>query len=173
MRSILSVVDFELTWAQQSAFKNSYELHFGGELVATLQFPKMRATHAIAETGDGVWKFERNGFWKSKVVVTRTNAAGELGSYTSKGWRGGGIIQMPDGRTFTTWRGFWHRTLELRTDAGESLVQIQDHSGIRLKATVRINRKALMAPELPWLVPFLLYLQVLARNDAAVAAATG
>ena len=173
MRSIQSVADFELTWAQQSAFKNSFEFHFGGELVATLQFPKMRATVAIAETGDGAWKFERTGFWKSKILITSTNSADALGSYTSNPWKGGGILELPDGRKFITWRSFWSGRFEFRTEAGETLFQIQSHGAFRLKASVRINRRAVHVPELPWMIPFAFYLGVLARNDAAGAAAAG
>ncbi|MCX6142931.1 MAG: hypothetical protein NTZ35_06900 [Ignavibacteriales bacterium] len=171
MKNIRSVVDHELTWSQQSMFKNEFELHFGGELVATLRHPKMIGTIGVAESGDGSWTFERIGFWKTKTVIKASGSTDELGSYRSNTWRGGGMLELTDGRKFIVWRSVWKGLSEFRTEEGESLFQIHQRSSFRLSASVRINRRALQIPELPWMVLFGFYLGVMARNDAAKHAA--
>ena len=172
MKNIRSVVDHELTWSQQSIFKNEFELRFGGELVANLRLPKMIGTMGVAESGDGSWTFERIGFWKSKTVIKASGSSDELGSYTGNTWRGGGIVTLPTGKRYTVWRSIWKGVFELRTEEGEPLFQIQQRTSFRVSASVRMNRRALQIPEFPWLVLFGFYLFVMARSDAATQAAT-
>jgi len=172
MKNIRSVVDHELSWSQQSLLKSEYELRFGGELIATLRFPKMIGTIGVAESGDGSWTFERIGFWKSKTVVKASGSSDELGSYTSNTWKAGGVLELPTGKKITVWRSIWKGRFEFRTEEGESLYQIQQLTSFRVSASLRINRRALQIPELPWLVLFGFYLFVMARSDAATQAAT-
>ena len=164
MKNIRSVVDHELVWSQQSVFRNEFELRFGGDLVATLHFPKKAGTIGVAESGDGSWTFGRDGFWKPSTVVKASGSTDELGSYRRNTWRGGGTLELRDGRTFVVWRSVWRRLSEFRTEEGEPLLQIQQRSSFRLSASVRINRKALQIPELPWMVLFGFYLLVMARK---------
>ncbi len=167
MKNIRSVVDHELTWSQQSVFKNEFELRFGGELVANLRLPKMIGTMGVAESGDGSWTFERIGFWKTKTIVKASGLADELGSYTSNTWKAGGLLQLPNGKKFTFWRSGWKGISEFRTEEGEPLFQIRYRSSFRVSGSVRINRKALQITEMPWMVLFGFYLGVMARKDAA------
>lgn len=172
MKTIRAVVDHELTWSQESAFKNEFELRFGGELVATLRLPKMLGTMGVAESGDGSWAFERIGFWKARTVVRASGSNVELGSYTSNTWKGGGVLELSDGKKFTVWRSIWKGLSEFRTEEGEPLFQIHHRSSFRVSASLRINRKALQIPELPWMVLLGFYLEVMARKDAATHAAS-
>jgi hypothetical protein len=171
MKNIRSVIDYELTWSQQSVMKNEFELRFGGELVAILRLPKMVGTTGIAESGDGSWTFERIGFWKSRSIVKASGSTVELGSYTQNTWKPGGVLQLPNGKKLV-FRRNWRGISEFQTEAGETLFQIQTRAFFRVSATVRINRVALQTPELPWLVLFGFYLGVLARRDASTHAAT-
>jgi hypothetical protein len=172
MKSISSVVDHELTWSQQSVFKSEFELRFGGELVALLRLPKMIGSVGVAESGDGSWTFERIGFWKARTVVKPNGSSSELGSYLSNTWKPGGVLQLPDGRKFTFWRSGWKGISEFRTAEGEPLFQTHYHGSFRVNATLRINRRALQIPELPWMVLLAFYQGVMARRDAATHAAS-
>ncbi len=172
MKNIRSVIDHELSWSQQSLFKNEFELRFGGELVATLRLPKMMGNLAVAESGDGSWTFQRTGFWKTKTFIKASGSADELGSYRRNTWRGGGALELTNGRKFIVWKSIWKRLSEFRTEEGEPLFEIQQRGSFRLSASVRMNRRALQIPELPWMVLFGFYLEVMARNDAANHAAT-
>jgi hypothetical protein len=172
MKTIQSVIDQELTWSQQSLFKNEFELRWGGELVATLRFPKMIGTMGEAQCGDGRWTFERKGFWKTTILVKASESDQVVGSYTNKKWGAGGTIELSAGKKLIIWRSIWKGLSELRTEEGEPLYQIRQKSSLRLSASVRISRKALALPELPWLVLFGFYLLVMARSDAATHAAT-
>jgi hypothetical protein len=166
MKNIRSVVDYELTWSQQSVWKHEFELRFGGELVATLRLPKMMGTIGVAESGDGSWTFERIGFWKSRSVIKASGSTVELGSYTSNTWKPGGILQLPNEKKLV-FRRNWRGISEFQTEVGDTLFQIQTRAAFRVSASVRINRVALQTPELPWLVLFAFYLGVMARRDAA------
>jgi hypothetical protein len=171
MKTIRSVADYELTWSQQSLFKNEFELRWGGELVATLRLPKMIGTMGVAESEDGSWSFERKGFWKSRTIVTPTGATEPIGTFLNNRWGMGGTLELADGTRFAYWRSVWKSLSEFRTDAGEPLFQIKQHTALKVSATMRINRKALSFPELPWLALFAFYLIVMARSDAATHAA--
>ena len=173
MRKIAALVDHELTWTQCSTFKSEFELRFGGDIVGTLRFPKMMSTRAEAESGDGSWTFERVGFWKMRIIVRASGSTSELGSYRSNAWKGGGVLELSDGRKFNVTRSVWKSTLEFQTEAGEPLVHIKNKGVFRISASVRMNRKVLQVPEFPWLVLLGLYLTIMARNDAATHAATG
>jgi hypothetical protein len=171
MKTIRSVVDHELSWSQHSAFKSEFELRFGGELVATLRLPRMIGTVGVAESGDGSWTFERIGFWKMRTVVKASGSTEELANYTSNAWKPGGVLQLPSGKRFTFWRSGWKGISEFRTEEGEPLFQVRYGGSFRVSASVRINRKALQIPELPWMVLLAFYMGVMARRDAAKHAA--
>jgi hypothetical protein len=173
MKNIRSVVDHELNWSQQSAFKSEFELRFGGELVATLRLPRRIGTIGVAESGDGSWTFERTGFWKMKTVVKASGSTEELGSYTNNAWKPGGVLQLTDGKKFTFWRSGWKGISEFRTEEGEPLFQNRYRASFRVSASVRINRRALRIHELPWMVLLGFYVGVMARRDAAKHAAAG
>jgi hypothetical protein len=166
MKTIRSVVDYELTWSQPSVWKSEFELRFGGELVATLRLPKMMGTVGVAESGDGSWTFERIGFWKSRCTIKASGSMEELGSYTQHTWKPGGILQLPNGKKLV-FRRNWRGISEFQTEAGETLFQIRTRAAFRVSASVRINRVALQTLELPWLIVFGFYLGVMARRDAA------
>jgi hypothetical protein len=173
MKTIQSVVDHELTLAQKTVFKSEYELRWGGELVATLRFPKMLSTMGLAESGDGSWTFERVGFWKPQTLAKPKGSEDVLGRFTESAWKGGGVLQLTGGKRYLLRRSIWKGTAEFQTEAGESLLQFQNRGAFRVSTTLRIQRRALQVPELPWIVLLGFYLGVMARQDAATHAAIG
>jgi hypothetical protein len=173
MKTIHSVVDYELLWSQQTVFKNEYELRWGGELVATFRFPKMLSTMGAAESGDGRWTFERIGFWKAKTIVKAQGSEDVLGSFTDNTWKAGGVLQLPGGKRYLMRRNIWRGTSEFQTDEGEPLFQLQNRGSFRVSTSVRIQRRALQIPELPWMVLLGFYLGIMARREAATHAAVG
>lgn len=173
MRKITALVDHELTWTQPSGFKSQYELRFGDELVATLRFQKAFGSLAVAESEDGHWTFDRIGFWKTRTIIKKGDSDTEIAAYQTNVWKGGGNLIFPDGRKYVMVHNVWKSRFEFRTEAGETLIEINNSGAFRLSATVRMYRKAVQIPEFPLMVLFGSYLVVMARRDAAAHAATG
>lgn len=168
MKSITSLIDYTLTWNQTKALKNTYELRFGNELVANLDFPKMLSTNAVVESGDGWWELERTGVFNVKVSVRQKDHETPVATYTPRPFKGGGIITLEDGRTLTYTTNLWQSLHELKADTGESLFEMKSQGFFKMEVEVKMYRKGLKYQELPALVMLIFYIIVLARRDAAV-----
>ncbi len=172
MKSIRALVDHTLTWSQLKGMKSNYELRFGTDLVATVQFPKMLSSNAIAESGDGSWLLERTGVFNIKTTIRRRGSESLLASYTSKAFKSGGLIQIEGGKTLVVRNDFWNSTYELTTVDGESLLELKSRGFFKHFVDVKMNRRSLQFEELPSLIIFLFYIILLGRRDAAVHSAT-
>jgi hypothetical protein len=171
MKSIIALVDHTLTWNQPKTMKFDYELHFGGNIVATMKFPKMLSSTAVGQSGDGSWIFERKGAFNTRIIVTQTETGTQTGVFTPQPFKGGGIVQLEKGKQVLLRHNFWKSIFELTTEEGESLVQFTSHGFFRQIVDVQINRRALQYRELPWLVMLAFYIILLGRRDAAAHAA--
>jgi hypothetical protein len=171
MRKIASLIDHELTWIQRKGLKSEFELRFGDDLVATLRFPKMLSSTAIAESGDGSWTFEREGFLKPTTVIRASGSADELATYTRKVWRGGGILNLSGGRKITLYTSPWSRTLGLRAESGETLMESKSRGIFHFSMDVSMYRTGSQMPEFPWMVLLAFYQAIIMRREAAAHAA--
>ncbi|MBC7242858.1 MAG: hypothetical protein H5T60_10485 [Anaerolineae bacterium] len=113
------------------------------------------------------------GFWRQRILVRECGAETDLAVFHRHIWRGGGILELADGRRYTVRTNFWATRLELTDEAGNSLLTFRKIGGfLHLCAEMEISPEATHLPELPWLVPFGCYLIVLKyREQAATAAA--
>jgi hypothetical protein len=168
MKSIRALVDHSLTWNQPKGLRQEYELRFGNDLVATLKFPKMLSTNAVAESGDGSWALERTGVFNTKITIRKIDSETPLASYTAKPFKAGGFIQLEGGMKFVVRIDGWHSTHELLTEDGESLFELKSRGFFKHFVDVKMNRRALPIEEFPSLLVFLFYVILLGRRDAAV-----
>ena len=168
MKSIRGLIDHTLTWSQPKGLRQNYELRFGNDLVATLKFPKMLSSNAVAESGDGSWALERSGVFDTKITIRRIESQTPLASFTRKAFKTGGFIQLEGGKTFKIRNDFWGQTHELMTEEGESLFELKSRGFFKHFVDVHMNRSALQVEEFPSLLMFLFYILLLARRDAAV-----
>jgi hypothetical protein len=167
MKSITALVDHTLTWSQPKAMRSVHELRFGPDLVATLQFPKMLSSAAVAESGDGRWALERTGVLNTRVIVRKPESDLPLATYTPRAFKTGGKVQLASGKALLLRRSIWESRTELVTEGGEPLVEMQSRGFFRHFVDVKINRRALQYEELPCLVMLLFYSILLRRRDAA------
>ena len=167
MRTMTALVDHTLTWVKPRIFKSDYELRFGDELIATLCFPKIFSSAAIAENGDGCWTFKRVGFFRKKTIICPRGSNTILGIFKKNTWKEGGCLELSDDRKFKAIANLWKNTIEFQTDIGETLIHTKTNGFFRFSATVQMNRKCLQILELPWMVMLGLYLIVMMRRDAA------
>ena len=171
MRKISGLVDHEITWQQLRGFRSEFELRFGDDLVATMKLPKMLSSAAVFHCEEGSWIIERSGFLGSKTVIRPENSNKEIATYTGRAWRGGGTVELPDGRKLQLRMNIWKRTFEWCTDDGESLVLMKGRGFLKYFVDVSMNRSAAKWPELPWLVALLFYQMLMMRRDSASHAA--
>jgi hypothetical protein len=168
MKSINSLIDYTLTWGQPKALKNLYELRFGNELVAKLEFPKMLSTNAIVESGDGWWELERTGVFNVSVTVRQKDHEAPVATYTPRPFKGGGIVTLEGDRTLTYSTNLWQSRHELTAETGESLFEMEGRGFFKMNVDVKMYRKGLKYKELPALVMLIFYIIILSRRDAAV-----
>jgi hypothetical protein len=147
-----------------------YEMCVGDELVAVLRFPSSFSSHARAESADGCWTFERVGFWRNKTVVSGCGKQLPLGVFKNSRWGSGGTLELPGGRRYPASTNVWHTELVIRSEKGDSLLQLWSSGVLRLSATAVFHPVAAQLPEAPWLVMLGCYLLVMMKVDAAVAA---
>ena len=167
MRRISALVDHEIAWQQLPGFKSEYELRFGDDLVATMKLPKMLSSAAVFHCEEGTWNIERVGFLSSKTVVHAGTSNAEIASYTARAWKGGGIVELSEGRKLELRTNIWKSTFEWVTDAGETIVHMKGRGFLKYCVDIRMNRSALKWPELPWLVALMFYQMIMMRRDSA------
>src|SRR5919108_702043 len=125
MRKISELIDQQLKWLQPSALKMHYELRAGDELVGTLHFRSALGSFATAESADGCWTFKRVGFWQTRVTVRPCGADTNIATFNNNTWKGGGTLELPDGRKFLATTNFWQTNLEFQNESGDTLIQVK------------------------------------------------
>jgi hypothetical protein len=173
MKKITSLMDRELKWVQPNTFKLEYELRADDELAATLRFRSSFGSLATAESADGCWTFKRVGFWQTRATVRHCGADVDIATFKNNTWKGGGTLELPDGRKFLANTNFWQTQYEFKTETGEKLFGYRNIGGVlNLSAQVQIEPQVISLPELPWMVMLGWYLALMLHRDCAAAAAT-
>lgn len=168
MKSITALVDHPLTWAQPKGMKSFYELRFGGEVVATMHFPKMLSSMAVGESSDGKWEFERKGIFEVRISAQDPERGTETVFFTPRVFKGGGIVQTESGKKLELVQNVWRSIFLLKTETGEILFEMKSRGFFKHFVDVQMNRRSASYPELPCLVMLVFYIILMARRDAAV-----
>jgi hypothetical protein len=171
MRRIEEVADRRIEWRQPSAMKMNYELLADDEVVATLRFRSMFGSFATAEGGDGCWTFKRQGFWRTRVTVRVCEQESDLAVFHNNTWRGGGMLEMADGRRFLATTNFWQTRFEFTDENEEPLIRYHIGGAFRMNATVELLPASQHVPETSLMVALGWYLAVMMHQDAAAASA--
>ena len=173
MKNIARLIDHELKWVQPSALKQEFELQTDGEVAATLRLKSSFGSFATAESADGCWTFKRVGFWQTRATVRTCDSETDIATFKNNTWKGGGTLELADGRKYLANTNFWQTEFEFKTETGERLFGYKHIGGVmHLSAQVQIEPPAATLPELPWLVMFGWYLALMLHRDSASAAAT-
>jgi hypothetical protein len=173
VKNIARLIDHELKWVQPSALKQEFELQTDGEVAATLRLKSSFGSFATAESADGCWTFKRVGFWQTRATVRACDSETDIATFKNNTWKGGGTLELADGRKYLANTNFWQTQYEFKTETGERLFGYTNIGGVmHLSARVQIEPQAVNLPELPWLVMFGWYLALMLHRDSAAAAAT-
>lgn len=169
MRPLAEVTGLPLQWVQPSAWREAYELRAGEDVVATLRFRSAFGSYATAEIADACWTFKRVGFWKTRVTVRRCEADQDLAVFHNNTWRGGGTLELADGRRYLASTNTWLTRYEISDEAGEPLLLFALGGVFRQSAQVTIQPAAVRLDVLPLLLTLGWYLAVMMHQDSAAA----
>jgi hypothetical protein len=171
MTKLTELIGYELKWTQPHAMKMDYELHAGDIVVATLRFRSSFGSFATATSADGSWTFKRVGFWQTKATIRASETETDLAVFNNNTWRGGGTLELPDGRKYPANTNFWATQYEFTTGTGEALISYRQIDGmLHMSALTEIHPLAKEVPEMPWMVILGWYLTVMMHMDSAAAA---
>ena len=170
MQRLADLLDREMKWTQPAALKMHYELIGGDEPAATLDFRSLFGSLATGESADGCWTFKRVGFFQTRVTIRVCDDETDIAVFRNNTWRGGGALELPDGRKVLVTTNLWQSKLEFKTESEETLLRFQSAGLIHLSAQVKIRREAIGLVELPWMVMLGWYLIVMMNMDTAASA---
>lgn len=172
MKNIAHLIDRELKWVQPHALKQEFELQVDGELAATLRLKSSFGSFATAQSADGCWTFKRVGFWQTRATVRACDSEIDIATFKNNTWKGGGTLELADGRKYLANTNFWQTEWAFNTETGERVFGYKNIGGVmHLSALVQIEPHVVSLPELPWMVMFGWYLALMLHRDSAAAAA--
>ena len=128
MKSLIEIAERQLSWTQPNAFKRNYELRAGDDVAATLDFKSSFGSFATGRSGDGCWTFKRVGFWQTRATIRECERGTEIGSFKNNTWKGGGTLELPDGRRYLATTNIWQTKLEFQTES-ETPIGSSDEQG--------------------------------------------
>ena len=164
----MSLVDVHpgttLAWVQPHLLKRNYELRAGDDVIATLRFRSAFGYSATAESSDGCWTFKRGGFLMGSTVRACDSDA-EIARLRDNFWKGGGTLELSDGRKFIATMNMWMTQFEFQDASGQTLFRMKYHGILRPSVTVELQPGALSVPETSWMVMFAGYVVVMMLSD--------
>lgn len=178
MKAFRELTQQALQLQQPSARKQEYELRADNELVGTLHWPKALDPLCVAETADGAWTLNRQGFFNRRATARVRGSEQDVLVYTPT-WTGtNGTIEHSDGRKFTFQGANWlgnHFTLVQKPTPEEDVellaIKINFHI-LRGSADVVTQPQLLQTEDASLLALFSCYLATLASEDNITAAST-
>lgn len=170
MKRIADLIDRGLEWTQPRALKMQYELRAGNEVAATLRFRSSFGSFATAESAEGCWTFKRVGFLHTRVTIRDCDRETEIASFRNNTWKGGGTLELPEGKRTLVTTNFWQTKLEFRTESEQTILQFKSGGLIHLSATVDIDAN-LYKGEPAWMVMLGWYLIIMMHMDSAAVTA--
>lgn len=171
MEKIADLVGQKLTWVQPHASKMEYELRAGDAVASTLIFRSSFGSFATATSSDGIWTFKRVGIFNTKVTIRVINSETDLAVFKNDTWRGGGTLELSNGRKYLANTNFWSTQYEFTTESGESLISYKKIGGfLHMSSVTEIHPLAKYIQELPWMVSLGWYLTLMMHMDASASA---
>ena len=164
------MVDFardELKWTQPRALKKEFELRSGSQVLGRLVFKNSFGSFATGTSVDGCWTFKRVGFWQTRVTIRRCDSEADIATFMNNTWKGGGSLELPDGRRFRATSNLWQTKLEFQDTSENPMIELKTAGLVHLSATVEIQPAAHQMPELPWIVMLGWYLAIMMMSDSA------
>ncbi len=155
-----------LGWVRPKALRRYYELRSGGEVFATLTWPKAFGSLANGECTEGKYSMKRGGFLHPFVTVRKQPFDSEYAKLQID-FRGNGTLQFIDGRTFQFQKLSRRRPHWGFSDVGGKLqCSTLDKPGLlKESGEARIEADARMSPHLIVMLMLAWYVITLRRDE--------
>lgn len=159
-----------LLLVQPEFFRRDYQLKDGVEIVASITHPKWYRSNFIVEWGKMKWEVYKPSIWKSLLEIKEINKQLPFASYTRKGFKSGGTINLPMGQklnlVFKTFKGSY----EIQNMNGECLILIKDKFSLKDKTEFTIQQRSELIDKYPWVILVAWYISAQRRNHSVAAA---
>ena len=172
MLPISELSALSLTWQQPSAWRREYLLVSDSGTHGRLAFTSFMKQIIEGECGYEAWTFQRTGFFKRQVLISRAGDAEPFAVYVPDTWRTGGRLEL-GGAIYQMHSNFWQTRFEFCQMDGEPVVAFHRRGTFRTSVAVQVAPEALRWPELPLLVTLGMVAILLHQQDAAAASAAG
>ena len=171
MLPISDLSALSLVWKQPSAWRREYLLISDSGTHGRLVIPSMWKEVAKAQCGLEAFTFQRTGFFKRQVLITRQGEHDPMAAYLPDTWRRGGRLDLPGGSTYLFTTNFWQTRFEIKPEGGQPVLVLHKSGLFRMTVQVEVSPAAMQLPELPMLVTLGMYTIHLRQQDAAAASA--
>jgi hypothetical protein len=170
MLPITELSALSLSWQQPSAWRREYLLISDSGTHGQLVFPSVWKQIVEAECGGEGFSFQRTGFFKRQVWITRRGEKEAFAAYYPNAWGSGGVVEL--GGAIYNFRGnFWQTRYEFTAPDGEVVLAFSKRGLFRTTVDVEVHPEAFQLAELSLLVTLGMVAILLHHQDAAAAAA--
>lgn len=138
-----------LTCVKKGLLDSRYELRSGGRLLAELSLQGIVRPSASATSDDGAWFFEPEG---RAIVVRSQDRLRDVAVVDLSFSDHGGILRLPDGRTYLFFSDFWKGRAEFQTPSGQPVIRYRFRGLFRPHAEIEVLDAGKTIPELTWVV---------------------
>lgn len=166
-----------MEWRDPEATEPRFELWFGEDQLASLEFVSPCRTLALAQTPEGTWSFRRTGFLTTLVHLREEGADQDFAVFRP-GLLGRGKLTFGNGVTFH-WRPAGRGTWSFTGEDGEVLLLLKPEAPEpspdgppRTQAEVEITAAGRFSPRVPLLAAMGWYLLLLHQQDQTAMAGT-
>jgi hypothetical protein len=170
MLPISELSALSLTWQQPSAWRREYLLLSDSGTHGRLAFTSFWKEIVEAECGGEAWTFQRTGFFKRQVLISRAEESQPFAVYYPDTWGSGGRLEL-GGASYQFGSNFWHTRYEFCGSDGQPAVVFYKSGVFRTTVAVQVVPEALRWTELPLLVTLAMVAILLHHQDAATASA--
>jgi hypothetical protein len=170
MLPISELSALSLDWQQPSAWRREYRLVSDSGTHGRLAFTSFWKEIIEGECGGEAWTFQRTGFFKRQVLITRVGENEPFSAYYPDTWGSGGRLEL-DGASYQFGSNFWHTHYEFSGPDGQAAVSFDKSGLFRTSVAVQVAPEALRWSELPLLVTLGMVALLLHHQDAAAASA--
>jgi hypothetical protein len=164
MKSITSYLDFTLMLQQAGIGKPLYEIRFGDELLGSIRMSRFWTRRAEAVSADGVWSFDRQGLFKTKITAHAQN--GDIAAvYQPRSFKRPGSITIGE-ETYSVKKAVFRNIFDISSHFDNRVIHFQNHGIVRFRSEITFSRSVKHIQQFPLIFFFSCYILLLHRRDA-------
>jgi hypothetical protein len=173
MRELREISQSDLLWSRPKLFSRRYELRFGEEVAATLEFGGCFTSQASAFIDGATYGLHRTGILSKRITLTGPPQESILGVLEQR-WAGGGTLRLASGSEYEWAKGnFWSTTWRFSRESEPAVIEFSAIGPLTSATRVRIAPTPSWNPDLPLLAIIGWYALLMKRQDDAAGVVAG